>query len=84
MTKRLMFATAAVVTMLGACGGGNGADTTGPGVTSAVPDSANQSVPGMMSYLAALVASQADGLEPVDVNAVTPPTDDAIEPQAIN
>jgi hypothetical protein len=84
MNKRLTFAIAAVVAMLSACGGGNGADTSGPAVTSAVPDSANQSVAGLMSYLVALVAAQDEGLEPVDVSAVTPPTDDTIEPKPID
>jgi hypothetical protein len=84
MNKHLTFATATVVAMLSACGGGNGADTSGTPVTSAVPDSASLSVAGMMSYLVALVAAKGEGLEPVDVSAVTPPTDNMIEPQAID
>jgi hypothetical protein len=42
-----------------------------------VPASASASAMGLIDYLKLLVASSADTLEPVDVSAVTPQTDDA-------
>jgi ABC-type glycerol-3-phosphate transport system substrate-binding protein len=84
MNKRWTLAMAAVVAMLSACGGGNGADTASPPVTAEVPASVSQSVTGMMSYLLALVAVHDEALEPVDVSAVTPPTNDTAEPMAID
>jgi hypothetical protein len=78
----LLFCTAA---MLSACGGGGSdAPAPAPAPTAEVPPSASMSVAGLMTYMRALVASVADTLEPVDVSAVTPPTDDAIEPMAVD
>ena len=68
---------------LSACGGGND-DNPAPPVTQEVPASASASVGGLIAYLVALVASNADTLEPVDVSAVTPPTDDAALPSVID
>ena len=78
MTLTLAFSAAAV---LAGCGGG-GNDT--PPVTEAVPASASESSSGFLGYVKALVASQADTLEPVDVSAVTPPADDAGEPVTVD
>ena len=79
----LVFCAAA---LLSACGGGDDSPepTPTPAPTAAVPSSASASVLGLLNYLVALVASPADGLEPVDVSTVTPPTDDAIEPQPVD
>jgi len=71
--------------LLSACGGGGGDNApTTPAVTEQVPPSVNTSVTSFMGYLVALIASAADALEPVDVSAVTPATDDAIEPDPVN
>ena len=69
----------ALVAALAVVGGCGGSDDT-PAATSQVPDSASQSVGGFIAYLKLLVASAADTLEPVDVSAVTPPSDDTSEP----
>ena len=66
---------------LAGCGGG---DDTPPSPTSQVPASASASIGGFIAYLQALVVSAADMLEPVDVSAVTPPTDETSEPQVID
>ncbi|HET6599359.1 MAG TPA: hypothetical protein VFG60_05300 [Burkholderiaceae bacterium] len=71
-----------VAAVLTACGGSD--DAAPPAVTSEVPASASQSVAGFIDYLKALVASAADTLEPVDVSAVTPPTDDTGEPRVVD
>lgn len=71
--------------LLSACGGGGDDNTsTTPSVTEQVPPSVNTSVTSFMGYLVALIASAADALEPVDVSAVTPATDDAVEPDPVN
>ena len=69
------------VAALSACGGG---DDDTPAVTEAVPASAGASVAGLMAYLKALVVASADVLEPVDVSAVTPQSDDAVEPTSVD
>ena len=71
------------VAALSACGGGDD-DTPAPPVTEAVPASASDSVGGLIGYLKALVVASADTLEPVDVSAVTPQSDDAVEPTAVD
>jgi hypothetical protein len=72
--------------LLGACGGGGDDDSTPttPPVTEQVPPSVNTSVTSFMGYLVALLASAADALEPVDVSAVTPATNDTVEPDPVN
>ena len=69
--------------LLGACGGGYD-DQAPPPVTEQVPGSVSTSVTSLIDYLKALVASSADMLDPVDVGAVTPATDEAIEPAPVN
>lgn len=86
MSKTLVSMLCAVA-LLSACGGGGGDDSTPatpPPVTEQVPTSVNTSVTSFMGYLVALLASAADALEPVDVSAVTPATDDATEPDPVN
>jgi ABC-type glycerol-3-phosphate transport system substrate-binding protein len=68
---------------LTACGGGDD-NSSAPPATSEVPASASTSVTGWIAYLQRLVASAGDMLEPVDVSAVMPPTDDTAEPAAID
>ena len=80
MKKSWILALAAAAT-LAACGGG---DDDTPPVTEQVPTSASASATGFVDYLKQLVAASADMLEPVDVSAVTPPTDDAVEPTTVD
>ena len=79
--KKTLLAAVVAASVLGACGGG---DDGPPPATAQVPASASQSVNGFIGYLRDLVASMADMLEPVDTSAVTPPTDDAAEPQKVD
>jgi hypothetical protein len=69
--------------VLMACGGGDDAPAA-PAATASVPASASASTGGWITYLKALVASAADGLEPVDTSMVTPPADDASEPAVVD
>ena len=80
MKKSWILALAAAAT-LAACGCG---DDDTPPVTEQVPPSASASATGFIDYLKQLVAASADMLEPVDVSAVTPPTDDAVEPTTVD
>lgn len=80
MNKSWILVLAAGVALAG-CGGG---DDNTPPVTQSVPASASASVSGWISYLQQLVVAAADMLEPVDVSAVTPPTDDTAEPTVID
>ena len=83
MNKTLvsLLCAAAVLT---ACGGGGDDNPAPPPATEQVPTTVNSSVPAFISYLMALISSAADALEPVDVSAVTPATDDAAEPSPMN
>ena len=67
---------------LAGCGGGS--DDGPPPATSAVPPSASESVGGFIAYLKELVVASADTLEPVDINALTPPTSERTEPEAVD
>jgi len=81
MKKILILALAAGALVLMGCGG---SDDTPPPATAQVPASASQTAGGFIAYLQALIVSAADMLEPVDVSTVTPPTDDASEPQTVD
>ena len=74
-------AMAAAVALTG-CFGGNDDDT--PAATASVPQSASDSPGGFISYLQRLVVISPEGLEPVDVSAVTAPQDDTSEPTVVN
>ena len=78
LRKIAVAAAAAAALAVTACGG-NSNDDTSP-VTSSVPASASQSVGGFIDYLMKLVVSAADTLDPVDVSAVTAPTDETSDP----
>jgi hypothetical protein len=80
--KKLIILSIVASAALAACGGSD--DNPTPAVTAEVPASASASPAGFISYLMALVSSDADTLEPVDVSAVTPPADDTSEPTPIN
>ena len=49
----------------------------------AVPDSATQSIAGMVDYLNVLNQNQSETREAIDVTAVVLPTSDTTEPQAL-
>ena len=83
MKKHWAISLSVVVVALAGCGGGGG-DSNAPPATAQVPAAASMSVGGFMTYVHALVASMADTLEPVDVSAVTPPTDETSEPVAVH
>jgi len=82
MNNQILAVGLCAAVLLGGCGGGG--DDASPPVTQEVPASASTSVTSFIAYLVALVASDADALEPVDVSAVTPPADDAAEPTPVN
>jgi hypothetical protein len=81
--KKTLLAALVAASVLAACGGG-GDSSTPPPPTSQVPNVASQSVAGFIAYLKALVAAPADMLEPVNTSTVTPPSDDAAEPQKVD
>lgn len=80
--RKILISALSAAAVLSACGGGN--DDTPPPATAQVPESASQSVAGFVDYLKRLVVASADTLEPVDVSAVSPPTDDSAEPAAVD
>jgi hypothetical protein len=80
--KKAFILSVVAAASLAACGGND--DSPAPAATAEVPASASASPAGFISYLMALVSSEADTLEPVDVSAVVPPTDDTSEPTPIN
>jgi ABC-type glycerol-3-phosphate transport system substrate-binding protein len=80
--KKVFILSIVAAAALAACGGSD--DTPAPAATAEVPASAGASPAGFIAYLMALIASEADTLEPVDVSAVVPPTDDTSEPTPIN
>ena len=81
MMKRTWVAAAAAALVLTACGGG---DDDAPAATESVPADVSVSTTSLISYLKALLASSADGLEPVDVSMVTPATDDTADATPID
>lgn len=82
MTNKSWVLALCAVAALAGCGGGDDDDV--PPATQSVPPSASASASGFMGYLKLLVASPAGSLEPVDVSAVTPPTDDMAEPMSVD
>ena len=84
MNKILVSLLCVAAVLITACGGGGDDSPAPPPATEQVPTTVNSSVPAFISYLMALIASAADALEPVDVSAVTPATDDAAEPSPVN
>ena len=83
----LVRATALVATtaaLAGCFGGGSDEPAPPADPLAAVPDSATQSVSGLVAYLVALVAGGSDTREPIDITALTLPTSDNTEPDAVN
>ncbi len=81
MKKTWILALGVAAIALAGCGGGG--DDDQPPVTAAVPPGATTSSDNFVTYRKALIASSADTLEPVDVSAVTPPSDDTGEPASV-
>ena len=81
MRTTTIWVALAAAALVAACGGD---DFKQVPATSEVPASASQSIDGFITYLRALVASSADGLEPVDTTGVTGPSDETSEPQTVN
>ena len=81
MNKLAVSAVLGAAMAVAGCGGG-GDDT--PPVTAQVPVQASASIGGFIDYLKALVVSDADSLDPVDVSAVMPPTDETSAPAALD
>jgi uncharacterized lipoprotein YbaY len=78
----------AIATALGAslaaCGSSGGDDDSPPpqptAVTTEVPQSAQDSVPGLVAYVKQLVASSSETSEPVLIGTAVLPVDDTGEP----
>ena len=82
MKNKLAILVLGATGMLAACGGSDVAQI--PSATSGVPPSASASIDGFITYVNLLIASAADTLEPVDVSALTAPTDETREPLPVN
>ena len=78
-----LLCSAAAAVLVAACGGGSGDAPAPPAATDAVPASASQSVPGLMSYLGALTVIVAEDKESLDVSNFTPPQPDDTEPETV-
>lgn len=84
----MLFATAVLVA---ACGGGDDEPAPAPAPTPApapapsgmVPDSVNATVASFIGYLMALVTTNDDTTEPLDISAVNPPLSDTTEASAL-
>ena len=86
MKNKLAILVVGAAAMLAACGGSDVAQIppATPGAPGGVPPSASASIDGFIAYVNLLIASAADTLEPVDVSALTPPTDETSEPLPVN
>jgi hypothetical protein len=76
-----------VLALAGCGGGGSGGQPANSGATgsgSQVPDSAQQSVGGLMAFLMELIAQSSDTTEPVALGDAALPTDDTSGPQPVN
>jgi len=80
--RKSWIAAACLFGALAGCGGGGSDSTAAP--TASVPPSASATIEGFVDYLQTLIASAADMVEPVDVSAVVPPTDETSEPVALH
>ncbi len=82
----LAFASAA---LLGGCGGGDDPAPPAPPAPApadplaAVPDSARQSIDGLIGYLKMLAANKSDTREPIDLTGLTLPRSDSAEPSPL-
>ena len=81
MNRKTLLAIAASCVALAACGGGGGGG--GEASTGGVPNSAQTSVGGLITYLQQLIGNTSDTGEPVSLDNVTLPVDDTAEPTAI-
>jgi ABC-type glycerol-3-phosphate transport system substrate-binding protein len=83
MKTKTLLAAFAAATLLAACGGGGG-DPAPVAASDAVPASASQSDAGLMAWLKALVAGDAQGKEPLDMSSFQPTAADDSEPVALD
>ena len=83
MKKTTLLYCSAAAMLLAGCGGGGDDAPAPPAPTDAVPASASQSVPGLMSYLGALTVIAAEDKESLDVSSFTPPQPDDTEPETL-
>lgn len=87
MRKQFSLAVALLAAALVIGCGGDGGDgaviTPPPPPTSGIPENASSNSMGFVAYLMLLVASSADGLEPVDISGFTAPTSEQEEPASI-
>lgn len=83
MTTRLStwLALAVIPLALAGCFGDDDSNVADP--LAAVPDTATQSVAGMVDYLNVLNQNQSETREAIDVTAVVLPTSDTTEPQTL-
>lgn len=86
MNKASLMVCCSAALLLVACGGGGGYTPAPvvPAVTDAIPDSANQSAGGMVSYVSALSAASADDKDPLDLSKFNPPQPDDTEPEPLS
>lgn len=80
-------ALVAVAALAGCGGGGGGGRDTEVTVTprgTDVPESALQSVPGLIAYMKELIAGTSETTEPVFVGNAVLPTDETSEPAPVN
>ena len=86
MKTRIVSSAAVVVLLLAGCGGGDDAPPAPVAAdpTAEVPGTASQSSAGMVGYLNALSAAEADAKEPLNLDGFTPPTSDDTEPDTVS
>lgn len=81
---RLAIAAMATAGLAGCFGGGDSDSSVPADPLAAVPDSATQSVSGLVAYLLVLAANLNDAREPMDITGVTLATSDTTEPETLN
>lgn len=81
MKTQLLVAPLLALWLAGCGGGGSNDAPQANDPLQAVPPSASQSTQGMMGYLSALPALDAEAREPVSLDAFVPPTSETDEPQ---
>ena len=69
---------------LAGCSGSDDDASAPPAPTAAVPDSASQSSAGLVAYLKALAAADAETLEPVDLGTFAPVQPEDSEPEVVS
>ena len=84
MKARTLWALGAACALLAACGGGDDGPVATNNTASGVPQSAQDSVSGLIAYLQDLIGnSTSDTGQPVSLEGATLPVSDTTEPAAI-